>query len=52
MIFDLSSGFVPVEGTTIDIDYKYYLSRIDIVMLDKTGEVEIVKGIPDDLEAL
>lgn len=43
----LSNGQKPVSGTTILIDYTYYLSRKDLITLDKSGAYNIYKGQPD-----
>lgn len=34
----------PVNGTQFDIDYHYYLYRVDVVLLDKDGNVSVLKG--------
>ena len=37
---------IPQYGSDIVLDFEYYLPRIDKVVLDKTRQFEIVKGIP------
>jgi hypothetical protein len=48
--FDVDSSTtgpkIPKNGSNINLDYSYYLARIDKVVLDKTKQLQIVKGIP------
>jgi hypothetical protein len=48
--FDVDSSTtgpkIPKNGSDINVDYSYYLARIDKVVLDKTKQLLIVKGIP------
>ena len=37
---------LPVPSSQITYDYSYYLPRIDLVTMDKTGTVSIINGIP------
>ncbi len=37
-----------VEGTVFNIDYTYYLPRIDRIVLTRTEGIVVVKGVPDD----
>ena len=37
---------VPENGSDIVLDYAYYLPRIDKVVLDKTRQFQVIKGIP------
>lgn len=41
------SGIVtPTPNKTIEAGYSYYLGRNDIVIIDKNGEFELIKGTP------
>ena len=42
-----SSILVPKYGEETDVNYNYYLGRIDKLSLSTTGEFIITKGIPD-----
>ena len=48
--FDVDSSTtgpkIPENGSDITLDYAYYLARVDKVILDKTKQLQIVKGIP------
>lgn len=48
--FDVDSSItgpkIPENGSSIILDYSYYLPRIDKVVLDKTKQFQIIKGIP------
>lgn len=37
----------PVNGKLFNVDYDYYLSRIDRIFLTKGGEFKVLKGQPD-----
>lgn len=37
----------PVNNTSIDISYSFYLARKDLVCLDKNGNVIVLEGKPD-----
>lgn len=39
----------PVSGTTVLVDYNFYLSRKDLITMDKSGAYNIFKGQPDIL---
>jgi len=36
-----------VDGSYFEVDYTYYLSRIDILYLDSEGNTSFLRGIPD-----
>lgn len=40
------SGDVPVNNTTFNVTYDYYLARIDAVSMDKGGNIIITTGTP------
>ena len=42
-----SSGKIPVVGSNINLDYQYYLPRVDKVILNKNKAFEVVQGKPD-----
>lgn len=42
--FTNKTGLKPVENSEMKIDYDFYLNRKDIVVLNKNGEVFIIKG--------
>jgi hypothetical protein len=48
--FDVDSSTtgpkIPENGSDITLDYAYYLARVDKVVLDKTKQLQIIKGIP------
>ena len=42
-----SSGKIPVVGSNINLDYEYYLPRVDKVILNKNKAFEVIQGKPD-----
>lgn len=46
----LASGNVPIANTQILIDYDFYLSRIDMYLIDKDANITVIKGVPDKSE--
>ena len=50
VLFDVDDSItgpkIPENGSTIMLDYSYYLPRIDKVVLDKTRQFQIIKGTP------
>lgn len=40
------SGDNPVNGTTIYVDYDYYQSRHDLLVMTPRGELRVIRGIP------
>ena len=42
-----SSGNIPVVGTNIELDYQYYLPRVDKVILNRNKTFEVIQGKPD-----
>ena len=41
-----STGKIPVIGSNIDLDYQYYLPRVDKVILNKDKTFEVLLGTP------
>lgn len=41
------SGDKPVENSTFTVDYEFYLARVDLVTLDKDGNINIIEGQPN-----
>jgi hypothetical protein len=41
-----SSGKIPVVGSNINLDYQYYLPRVDKVILNKNKTFEVIQGKP------
>lgn len=41
-------GVKPVLGTVFDVDYTYYLPRVDLVAVSRTGVIAVVAGVPAD----
>ena len=37
---------IPENGSDIVLDYEFYLPRIDKIVLDKTKQFQVIKGIP------
>lgn len=37
---------IPLVGSSIVVDYSYYLPRIDRVILNKIGTFEVIQGVP------
>lgn len=33
-------------GSTVSVDYTFYIPRIDVLVLDRTGELQLLKGTP------
>lgn len=48
----LAGGDKPDENSRMYISYTYTLARRDLVLMDKNGDVQIIKGEPDKLKAL
>ena len=42
-----SSGNIPAVGSNIDLDYEYYLPRIDKVILNRNKVFEVIQGKPN-----
>ena len=40
---------MPADGTTFLVDYEYYLARIDTILLDQSGTLSVVHGVPAPL---
>lgn len=47
--FDQSAGTKPIEGSLVTVDYNYFLSREDLVTLDKDGNFTVSQGQPQTL---
>lgn len=43
----INPAVYPVNGSTIDIDYTFYLCRCDLVLLDRFGQYHVVEGRSD-----
>lgn len=43
------AGDNPVNGTNPEVDYSYYLPRIDVLALRPSGAVEVVRGTPAEV---
>lgn len=41
-----SKGELPMIGTNVEADFSYYLGRIDKVVINFDGEMQVVKGVP------
>ncbi|AWD93037.1 tail protein [Bacillus phage vB_BceM-HSE3] len=41
------SGDNPVNNSTFDVDYEFYLSRKDLVGIDKYGNIRVFQGQPE-----
>lgn len=48
--FNGMNGNKPVVGSMVSVDYTYYLARVDLIVLDKDGEIHVNKGQPDSVE--
>lgn len=46
----LEGGDKPVDSTEFQTDYKFYLARKDLVMMDYLGNVMVINGRPDTIE--
>ena len=44
--YDVNGLRLPADDSTFVFDYSYYLARTDIVVMDKDGNFNIVKGVP------
>lgn len=44
------SGSKPMEGSSVIVDYEYFLAREDLVTLDKNGDIYVALGQPNSLE--
>lgn len=44
----LTGNVIPVIGTTAIFDLTYYLKRIDLLCINKDGQMYVKKGIPSD----
>ena len=47
--YETTYSYVLSPDETTFVGYKYYLPRIDMVTINKDGEVEVVKGAPADI---
>lgn len=45
--FENKSGLVPVTNAQFTVDYSFFLDRIDVIVLDKNGNVSVIKGQPN-----
>lgn len=45
---EFTGGTVPVLNKTAVFDIEFYLGRIDLLLIDKTGNLYIKQGIPSD----
>lgn len=43
----LNDSKLPVQGTTMLVDYDYYLARKDLIVLDQNGIYTVYEGVPD-----
>ena len=43
------TGLKPKSEGTISVNYQYYLGRMDILVLDRTGRFHVIEGQPDRL---
>lgn len=47
--FNGLSGSKPIEGSTVIVDYEYFLAREDLVIMDKDGNIFVEQGQPNSL---
>lgn len=47
--FNGTSGAKPLENTLVNVDYTFYLARIDMITLDSIGNYSVKKGQPNTL---
>lgn len=47
--FATLAGDDPVASSTFNVDYDYYLARIDAIVLRPTGDVAVVRGLPAEV---
>jgi len=50
--FSAPGGDLPKNGTAFQTDYAYFLWRTDGIMIRPTGEIAIMRGIPQDTKVL
>ena len=43
--FPAAEQFIPAPNQNMEIDYEYYLGRKDLLILDKSGNFSVVRGI-------
>lgn len=43
------NGLKPVENSLVQVDYEYFLARMDMVTLDENGDYHIISGQPAPL---
>lgn len=43
------NGLKPIEGSLVQVDYEYFLARMDMITLDKRGDYHIIAGQPAPL---
>jgi len=48
--FNGMTGNIPIVDSMVTVDYTYYLARVDLIIMDKDGEVIIKQGEPDALQ--
>lgn len=40
-------GSIPYEGTEVIVDYDFFLSRRDLILMDNEGTISVIRGVPD-----
>lgn len=46
------SSSKPVTGSTFSLDYSFYLARKDLVVVDYNGNLRVIQGTPDTINAV
>lgn len=46
------SSSKPVAGSTFSIDYSFYLARKDLLVVDYNGNIKVIQGTPDTINAV
>lgn len=47
--FNGLTGDKPVDNRLVNVDYEYYLARIDLIVMDQSGNIIIKEGQPESL---
>ena len=47
--YESTTNYVVTPGESSFVGYDYYLPRVDILTLNKLGQIEVIKGEPDDV---
>lgn len=50
--FSTMTGDKPVSNQSVSVTYNFYLARRDLLVLDELGDIKVIKGQPDTIDAV